>query len=101
MGTIELAAAEAYSNLTVIAFGLGLTFIGLICIIAICTIMGAICKRLIKSAPEASAATEVQSAPKAAVIANKGEFTAAIAAAIAEENGTDVSGVRILSIKQK
>ena len=98
MGTIELAAAEAYSNLTVIAFGLGLTFVGLISIIIICMVMGAICKKLIKSAPVAQV---VQAAPKAAVIANKGEFAAAIAAAIAEENGTDVSGIRILSIKQK
>lgn len=98
MGTIELAAAEAYSNLTVIAFGLGLTFVGLISIIVICMVMGAFCKRLIKAAPAAPA---VQAAPKAAVIANKGEFAAAIAAAIAEENGTDVSGIRILSIKQK
>lgn len=101
MGTIETTAAEAYSNLTVIAFGLGLTFVGLISIIIICMVMGAICKRLIKSAPAAPAAAAVQSAPKAAVIANKGEFAAAIAAAIAEENGTDVSGIRILSIKQK
>ena len=37
----------------------------------------------------------------AAQIANKGEFVAAIAAAIAEETGEDVSGIRILSIKQK
>ena len=42
-----------------------------------------------------------QAAPKAAVIANKGEFAAAISAAIAEECGTDVSGIKILSIKQK
>ncbi len=99
MGTIELAAAEAYSNLTVTAFGFGLTFVGLIAIIVICMVMGAICKKLIKTAPEKQAA--VQSAPKAAVIANKGELSAAIAAAVAEENGADVSGIRILSIKQK
>ena len=96
MGTIEMAAAEAYSNLTVTAFGLGLTFVGLIAIIFICIVMGAICKRLIKTS-----SAPVQTAPKAAVIANKGEFAAAIAAAIAEENGTDVSGIKILSIKQK
>ncbi|MBQ7976473.1 MAG: OadG family protein [Clostridia bacterium] len=101
MGTIELATAEAYSNLTVIAFGLGLTFVGLIAIIVICMVMGAICKKLIKEAPAAQEAPAVQSAPKAAVIANKGEFAAAISAAIAEETGTDVSGIRILSIKQK
>ena len=98
MGTIDMAVAESYSNLTVIGFGLGLTFVGLISIIVICMIMGAICKRFIKNAPAAPAAP---AAPKKAVIANKGEFVAAIAAAIAEENGTDVSGIKILSIKQK
>ena len=100
MGTIEMAAAEAYSNLTVIAFGLGLTFVGLISIIVICTIMGAVCKKLIKEQPKVQAAPAAQAAPKA-VIANKGEFAAAIAAAIAEECGTDVSGIKILSVKQK
>ena len=85
-------------NLTVVLFGMGLTFFGLICIIAICTIMGALCKKLIKEAPAAKASAAP--APKVAVIANKGEFVAAIAAAIAEENGTDVSGIRIKSIKQ-
>ena len=85
-------------NLTVVLFGMGLTFFGLICIIAICTVMGAVCKKFIKDAPvEKSSAAP---APKAAVIANKGEFVAAIAAAVAEENGTDVSGIRIKSIKQ-
>ena len=101
MGTIELATAEAYSNLTVTVFGLGLTFVGLISIIIICSVMGAICKRLIKQAPAKPQAAVAQAAPKAAVIANKGEFAAAISAAIAEECGTDVSGIKILSIKQK
>lgn len=98
MGTIALEAAEAISNWTVVGFGLGLTFIGLICIILICTIMGTVCKKFIKEAPKAAEAPV--SAPKAAVIANKGEFSAAVAAAVAEENGTDVSGVRITSIKE-
>ena len=85
-------------NLTVVVFGMWLTFFGLICIIAICTIMGALCKVFIKEKP--AAPIQQSSAPKVATIANKGEFVAAIAAAIAEENGTDVSGIRITSIKQ-
>ena len=100
MGTIELEVAKQYSNLTVMGFGLGLVFVGLICIIVICTIMGAICKRFIKATPAKQAAPAAQTAAKNAVIANKGEFVAAISAAIAEENGTDVSGIKILSIKQ-
>ena len=100
MGTIELAAAEQYSNLTVTAFGLGLTFVGLICIILICTIMGAVCKKLIKGTPAVEAAP-VAAPAKKAEIANKGEFVAAVTAAIAEDIGTDVSGIKVLSIKQK
>lgn len=96
---IALAEAEAINNFTVCGFGLGLTFVGLICIILICTIMGAICKKFIKEAPKAAEAPKAQS-PKATVIANKGEFVAAVSAAIAEDLGTDVSGIRVLSIKE-
>ncbi|MBP3360705.1 MAG: OadG family protein [Clostridia bacterium] len=100
--TITLEEAEAFSNLTVFGFGLGLVFIGLICIILICMVMGAICKKFIKEdTPKAAAAPAPVSAPaKKAVIANKGEFIAAVSAAIAEDIGTDVSGIRVLSVKQ-
>ena len=98
MGTISMAEANAISSGSVVAFGLGLTFVGLICIIVICMIMGAICQKFVKNTPAAPAAAAP--APKKAEIANKGEFVAAVAAAIAEDLGTDVSGIRIHSIKQ-
>lgn len=97
--TIALEEAEQFSNFTVFGFGLGLVFIGLISIILICAIMGTVCKRVINDAPKAAPAPQAQ-APKAAVIANKGEFVAAVSAAIAEDLGTDVSGIRVLSIKK-
>ncbi len=98
--TISLKAAEQIGNLTVFGFGFGLVFVGLICIIAICSIMGAICKALIKE--DKKPAAPVASAPAKAngSIANKGEFVAAVSAAMAEELGTDVKGIRILSIKK-
>ena len=99
MGTISMADANAISSGSVVAFGLGLTFVGLICIIIICMIMGAICQKFVKNTPAAPAAAAAP-APKKAEIANKGEFVAAVAAAIAEDLGTDVSGIRIHSIKQ-
>lgn len=99
MGTIALEQAKQISDLTVFVFGMGLTFVGLICIILICVIMGKICGALIKEQPNKSE-NAVSPAPKSVAIANKGEFSAAIAAAVAEENGTDVSGIKILSIKQ-
>ena len=96
---MTVAEANAINPFLVFGFGFGLVFVGLICIILICMIMGAVCKRVIKEAPVV-ASSPTPAAPKKAVIANKGEFAAAIAAAIAEENGTDVSGIRIKSIKQ-
>ena len=97
--TISMEAAESIGNLTVFGFGFGLVFIGLICIIAICSIVGAFCKKFVKEDKK-----PVQT-PKAApaadnAIANKGEFIAAVSAALAEELGTDVTGIRILSVKK-
>lgn len=98
--TISLKAAEQIGNLTVFGFGFGLVFVGLICIIVICSIMGAICKALIKK--DKTVTTPVTNAPATANgnIANKGEFVAAVSAALAEELGTDIKGIRIHSIKK-
>ncbi|MBQ8525363.1 MAG: OadG family protein [Clostridia bacterium] len=88
------------SNGIVIGLGLGIVFAGLICLVIICSLLGQICKRLIK--PEAeSAAPAVNSAPAAAApIANKQELIAAICAAIAEELGTEASNIRVTSFKR-
>ena len=86
------------SNTFVIALGIGTVFVGLICIVILCEIMSAICNKFLAKPAKAAPAAQ---APKKVQIANKGEFVAAIAAAIAEETGEDVSGIRILSIKQK
>lgn len=96
--TITLESANAISSWFVCGFGISLVFLGLICIIIICTIMGATGKIFAK---ETAKAEVKPAAPQKTQIANKGEFAAAIAAAIAEELGTDVSGIKILSIKQK
>ena len=101
--TISLKAAEQIGDVTVFAFGFGLVFIGLICIIFICSLVGALCKNFIK---EDKAATGKQpqnaavSAPAADGIQNRGEFVAAVSAVIADELGTDVTGIRVLSIKK-
>lgn len=101
--TISLEAAESIGNATVFGFGFGLVFVGLICIIAICSIVGALCKKFVKEDKEP--AQEPAQTPKAAPaadnsISNKGEFIAAVSAALAEELGADVTGIRILSVKK-
>ncbi len=101
-----LLASNAPSMGLVIGMGMGIVFVGLICIIIICYLMSRIVKALEgnkESAPASApvaAAPAVNTAPAAAPIANRQELVAVIACAIAEELGTDVSAIRIKSIKQ-
>ena len=87
------------SNTMAVGIGLGTVFFGLICLILICYAMSAVVKVFTKNENKKEAASPVvPSAPVA--VANKGEFVSAIAAAIAEDLGTDVTGIRIKSIKR-
>lgn len=83
-----------YSNLFVVLMGLGTVFAGLLCIILLVTLMSWVCSRTTgaKAAPRAAA----PSAPAAVTPA----MMAAVAAAIAEDMGTDVSAIRIVSMKK-
>ncbi len=89
------------SNLFVVLLGVGTVFVGLICLIILCKIIGAFCgnKSTAKSQPTVeTVANSPVSQPE--VIQNRGEIIAAVSAAIAEELGTDVSAIRILSFKK-
>ena len=85
-----------YSNLFVVLMGLGTVFAGLLCIILLVTLMSWVCNRTAapKSAP---AAIPQAAAPVSAVMP---PMMAAISAAIAEDMGTDISAIRIVSIKK-
>lgn len=87
------------SNAVVVGIGLGTVFVGLICLILLCYIMSAAVKMFTKNENKKEAAPPIVSSASVAV-GNKGEFAAAIAAAIAEDLGTDVTGIRIKSIKR-
>lgn len=87
------------SNGIVIALGLGIVFAGLICLVIICSLLGAICKVLVKP-EEKSAPSAAPVASGSAPIANKQELVAAICAAIAEDLGTDASNIRVVSFKK-
>ena len=80
-----------YSSAFVCLMGMGTVFFGLICIVALCCLMSAVCRR-----------TERRKAVPAipAETGDRGELVAAISAALAEELGTDISGIRILSLKK-
>lgn len=85
--------------------GIGTVFIGLVCIVLLCSIQSKICKLLEKddsSAPAEIRQTQTQAQPSSAVteIPNRKKIIAAVSVAIAEELGTDVSAIRIKSFKK-
>ena len=83
--------------------GIAVVFVGLLCIIGLVELMTFICNKLAeKSArPQQAPATPapVSSQPSGA-IENRGEIIAAVCAAVAEENGTDISAIRVISFKK-
>ncbi len=101
-GISVLMAAEAPSDLSVVLLGLGTVFVGLIIIILICSLTGLIFSSAKKSEAEPTAQNvkaPAQAAP-AQDIPDRGQFIAAVSAAIAEDMGTDVSAIRIVSVKK-
>jgi len=82
--------------------GVGIVFLGLVLLIGIIEIMNRICDKLTaKKAAPAAAPAPVVAAPTAnAPIENRAEIIAAVCAAVAEENGTDISAIRVVSFKK-
>ena len=94
-----------YANWFVVVMGVGIVFFGLIVLIVAVTIMGKILGNKanavgaadVNKAPALGAASGGAALPQAKL---EPDVVAAIAAAIADDMGTDVSGIRINSIKQ-
>ena len=82
----------------VILLGVGIVFLGLICLVIVCSIFGLIGKATNRSKKKKEEI--IPAAAKEEEIPDRQEFVAAVSAAIAEELGTDVSAIRILSIKR-
>lgn len=101
---IILAAAGAETaeanNAFVVLLGLGTVFVGLIALIIICKLMGMFFAGSSNNDDAPVKAAPVASAPVALEIPNRQEMVAAISAVLAEELGTDVSAIRIHSIKR-
>lgn len=109
LNLLAAAAQEAYPSTTfVVLLGIGVVFLGLICIIVLCMFISMILNKsksgsaapIVPAAPAAPIVSATPAAPVAAQIPDKQAFVAAVSAAIAEELGTDVSALRIISIKQ-
>lgn len=87
-----------YPVIFVILMGLGTVFFGLICLIALTMCMGRVLSR---TAPPAPAPAPPVVLPKEPIQAtNLPEMVAAISAAIAEDLDTDITGLRILSMRK-
>lgn len=100
MAKILLAAEPSIGE--VVLMGVGVVFVGLICIIGILYLMSYIIGKLEGAKPQPkteSAPVPVQSTASGA-IENRQEIIAAVCAAVAEENGTDISAIRVVSFKK-
>ena len=81
--------------------GMGTVFIGLIFLILLCTVMGIIFKFVgNKPSESAPASAPAPVATANAPIQNKQEIIAATCAVIAEELGTEVDNIRVVSFKR-
>ena len=85
-----------YSSLFVCLMGMGTVFFGLICLIVLTTLMSTICGRGHSPAAPVPAVPAAPPAPAE----DRQALAAAIAAAVAEDLGTDITGIRILSLKK-
>lgn len=85
-----------YSSIFVCLMGMGTVFFGLICLIALTYLMSAVVGRGKKPAPAQSASRSADALPQTVTP----ELVAAVSAALAEELGTDITGIRIISMKK-
>ena len=99
-----LSTAAAPGYVQVVAMGLITVFVVLICLIILIKIMGAILGGGASSTPAAAPAPQPQRPAPAPVPAaaapNKQQLVAAVSAAIAEDMGSGVEHIKILSIRR-
>ncbi|MBQ8545574.1 MAG: OadG family protein [Clostridia bacterium] len=101
-----LFAAEGEIHWSIVCLiGVSVVFVGLACIIGLVELMTLICNKILERGDKKKPAT-IQAQPQASalasngVIENRGEILAAVCAAIAEEEGTDISAIRVISFKK-
>ena len=99
-------AAASMDPFVVMIVGMAVVFLGLVILIGIVKLVSVICKAVFgekKQTGTAAPKTRAHNAPVAAsnlTEAQRGELIAAISAAIAENMGKPVSGIRIRSIRK-
>lgn len=89
------------SNAFVVAMGMGVTFVGLTCIIFLTMLMGKIMTALVKPEPlKAAAVPAAPAAPAVPADGLTGEVKVAILAALAQEPGFNLANVTNVSIRK-
>ena len=84
-------------NWFVVVMGIGTVFVGLICIIVLCSILGVACKAFVKDNASGAQSVNAKNLP---MPENKQEILAAVCAVIAEELGTEVEALKVVSFKR-
>ena len=82
----------------VVGLGVGMVFVGLIAIILICRLMGLVFRSAAKKQLPAVQTPDPEPGPLTG--AQRAELVAAVSAVVAEELGTDVSALRIISFRK-
>lgn len=101
-----IAAASSVENIPVgfiRAVGIATVVIALVCVILLCWVVVRSCRKAIARRNQPLSPAVAAPAVTASVseeIPNRQQFVAAVSAVIAEEMGSDVSKLRILSIKK-
>ena len=96
---VTLLAGTEPSVWLVAILGIAVVFVGLVSIVGLVWAMNKLCDRFLNRKPVA--APVASAAPLAnAPIADREEIVAAVCAAVAEEEGVDISALRVVSFKK-
>ena len=98
--TSLLAVAEPLGEIDAwaVVLGIGIVFCGLVVIILVCSLMGALAKE--KPAVESAVAQPEEAVEPKVVIEAEPEVVVALSAVIAEDMGVDATDFRIISIEK-
>ncbi len=103
---IRSATSQEPETWFVCVLGIAVVFLGLIFLIGIVYLMNLITEKLNaknvteQRAERPHASAEAAPVASGAPIENRQEILAAVCAAVAEENGTDISAIRVISFKK-
>ena len=100
MNPITLLAKNDPSVGLLVILGISVVFVGLVAIVGLVWAMNKLYDRFLSKKPAASAPVQAAAPANSATVENREEILAAVCAAVAEEEGVDVSALRVLSFKK-